>query len=291
VGRVRDLETYPEPRNTELKARYRWLPFDWTLDPWVTIWEPYSGNSPGAPGVTVREFAEQVRQVKYGVEYRVEDFIPGGSFRVRPDAEMTFVSEPGVNPQLLPQYDYFRSGGFVRNGAVGLRQGRHMWSDTVNWAVDEVTVIVVAVMHLPDDEWMGVLEVENTDLEQLSPYFGVRYHRTGVLGLWADSLLASVQVESGITRPAQPIVLGMNIDMANNACSLLSVDRNVKIQTTSLPHRYDNRSRLWLGRSTFGQQATSNMEILEVSYWDNRMGPGDLAGVLGQYDRMYGVTS
>lgn len=112
-----------------------------------------------------------------------------------------------------------------------------------------------------------------------------------MLGLWADSLLATSPIDAGINRPAQPIVVGLNIDMTNNTMSMLSVDSNISIQTTALPHRYDNRSRLWLGRSPFGSQATSNMEILEVSYWDRRLGPGDLTDILGEYDRMYGVSS
>jgi hypothetical protein len=166
-----------------------------------------------------------------------------------------------------------------------------MWCDQINWNAEEVTVIIAAVLHEPQNEWSGILEVESSNEEQLEPFFGIRYHRSGVLGLWADSLLASVPIEAGIPRPAQPIIVGLNIDMKDNTVSMLSVDRDVKVQTTSLPHRYDNRSRLWLGRSPFGDDATASMEILEVSYWTQRFGPGDLVSLLGQYDRMYGVTT
>lgn len=292
IGKVSELETFPEPRNINLLATFRWLPLDWTIDPWVTYWVPYSGYDPGpCQGLTVAELRDDLGECKTGVQYVVEDFLPGGRFHVRPVTDMNFSSEPGVNPQFLPNYEYYRNGGYVRNGAIGITKGRHLWSDNVVWACDEVTWIAVVVLHQPQDEWTGIMEIESTQAEQLSPYFGIRYHRTGVLGLWADSLLASVEVDSGIARPAQPIVVGLNIDMKNNTCSLLSVDKNVKVQTTSLPHRYDNRSRLWLGRSPFGSQAAANMEILEVSYWNRTLGPGDLAGILGEYDRMYGVTT
>lgn len=292
IGRLSEIETFPEPRNVNLTADARWLPLDWSIDPFVTYWVPYSSNDPGpCKGLTVQEFKDEVVECRPTVQWKVRDFLPDGKFHVRPDASQFFSSEPGVNPTFLPKYEYYRSSGYVRSGAIGIRKGRHMWCDQVNWNAQEVTVVAVVVLHQPSAEWSGVLEVESSNKEQLEPFFGLRYHRSGVLGLWADSLLLSVPVDAGLSRPAQPIVVGLNIDMGNNTISMMSVDKDVKVQTTSLPHRYDNRSRLWLGRSPFGKEAASAMEILEVSYWTQRFGPGDLAAVLGEYDRMYGVTT
>jgi hypothetical protein len=292
-NRIRQIETFPEPRNVNLAADARWLPLRWTLDPFMTYWAPYSGFDPGpCKGLTVQELKDDlVGGCRDSVQYLVQDFLTGGDFYIKPTARQYFTSVPGTNPKLLPRYDYYRAGGFVRSGAVGMRQGRHMWCDQINWNAEEVTVIIAAVLHEPQNEWSGILEVESSNEEQLEPFFGIRYHRSGVLGLWADSLLASVPIEAGIPRPAQPIIVGLNIDMKDNTVSMLSVDRDVKVQTTSLPHRYDNRSRLWLGRSPFGDDATASMEILEVSYWTQRFGLGDLVSLLGQYDRMYGVTT
>lgn len=291
-NRITEIETYPEPRNVNLLADARWLPLQWTLDPFMTYWAPFSGGDPGpCQGLTVRQLADDLGQCRTGVQYVVKDFLPGGTFHIRPQARQYFTSVPGTNPALLPNYDYYRAGGYVRSGAVGMRKGRHMWCDQINWNAKEVTIIVAAVLHEPQNEWTGILEVESSNEEQLEPFFGIRYHRSGVLGLWADSLLLSVPVQAGIARPAQPIIMGLNIDMVNNTVSMLSVDQDVKVQTTSLPHRYDNRSRLWLGRSPFGDDATASMEILEVSYWTRQLGPGDLVGLLGEYDRMYGVST
>lgn len=292
VGAVSEIETFPQPASVQVMARFRWLPFSWSLDPWCTWWVPYSGLRPQpCPGLSVQEFRDDLGQCREGVKWKVKDFLAGGAFQIRPATQMSFDSSPGVNPVLLPSYGYYRAGGYVRNAAVSMRRGAHMWTDEVNWNAEEVTVIVVAVVHEPKAEWFGLLETEAPNLQGLDPFFGIRLHRSGTMNLWADSVIASVDVRMGVTRPAQPIVFGLNIDMVNNTFSMLSADRVVKVQTADLPHRYDNRSRLWLGRSPFGQDAAASIDVLDVGYWERRLGPGDLYGLLGDYDRIYGVTS
>ena len=291
IGSLTQLQTYPEPVNVNLLATARWLPLDWSLTPWCTEWEPYSGFTPDpSPGLTVRELCD-LPECRDSVPYLVKDYLPGGRFRIRPADKKYLRSIPGTNPQLKPKYSYYRSGGFVRNPSVSMFKGRHMYCDDVNWNAQEVTVFMVATLHEPVSDWFGVLETEAPNLQGLDPFFGVRYHRSGLLALWADSMLLSTPLQSGMTRPTQPVVIGLNIDMVNNTVTMLSADSEVKMQTTSLPRRYDNRSRLWVGRSPFGKDATASMDVLEVSYWEQRFGPGDLMNVLGEYDRMYGVTS
>ena len=292
VGSVSEIETFPQPAAVQVFARFRWLPFAWSLDPWCTWWVPYSGLRPSpCPGLSVAEFRDDLGECREGVKWKVKDFLAGGAFQIRPPTLMSFDSSPGVNPVLLPKYSYYRNGGYVRNAAVSMRRGAHMWTDEVNWNAPEVTVIVVAVVHEPVAEWFGLLETEAPNLQGLDPFFGIRLHRSGTMNLWADSVIASVDVRMGVSRPAQPIVFGLNIDMVNNTLSMLSADREVKVQTATLPHRYDNRSRLWLGRSPFGQDGAAAIDVLDVGYWERRFGPGDLAALLGDYDRMYGVTS
>lgn len=292
VGKVSEIETYPQPASVQVLARYRWLPFAWSLDPWCTWWVPYSGVRPSpCPGLSVLEFRDDVGQCRESVKWTVRDFLAGGKFQVRPPTSMSFDSSPGVSPVLLPNYSVYRAGGYVRNAAVSMRRGAHMWTDEVNWNAQEVTVIVVAVVHEPTAEWFGLLETEAPNQQGLDPFFGIRLHRSGTMNLWADSVIASADVRMGVTRPAQPIVFGLNIDMVDNTFSMLSADRVVKVQTADLPHRYDNRSRLWLGRSPFGQDASAAIDVLDVGYWERRFGPGDLYGLLADYDRIYGVTA
>lgn len=291
IGNITQLQTYPEPKNVNLLAAARWLPLDWSLTPWCTEWEPYSGFTPDpSPGYTVRELMD-LPDVREGVPYMVKDFLPGGRYRIRPADKVYLCSQPGTNPQYKPRYSYYRSGGYVRNASVSMFKGRHMWCDQINWNAQEVTVFMVATLHEPMADWFGLLETEAPNVQGLEPFFGIRYHKSGLLALWADSMLLSTPLSSGMARPTQPVVIGLNIDMVNNTVTMLSADSEVKMQTTALPRRYDNRSRLWIGRSPFGPDATASMDVLEVSYWEQRFGPGDLMGLLGEYDRMYGVTS
>lgn len=293
IGSISEIQTFPEPRNVNVLARARWLPLNWTVDPFVTYWAPYSGVDPGpCRGLTVRELKDDlVDGCRESVQYMVKDFLPGGSFHIRPVTDISFDSRPGVCPEFRPRYSYYRNGSYVRNGSITMRKGRHMWCDEVNWNAEEVTFIMVAVLHEPTAEWCGLIETEAPNLQGLDPFFGIRYHRTGVLNLWADAVLASTPLVSGVVRPSQPVIVGLNIDMVGNTVSMLSADDTIKVQTSSLPHRYDNRSRMWLGRSPFGEDAASQIDILEVGYWETRFGPGDLYSLISTYDRIYGVTT
>lgn len=292
IGSIAQIRTFPDPRSVNLLATARWLPLSWSVDPWVTYWVPFSSaEPPPCPGFTVAEFAQQFTQVRQSVQWSVKSLTANGTYHVRPQSSISLDSAPGVNPRFDSKYAYYRDGGYVRSGAVSMYRGRHMWCDEVNWNAAEVTWIVVAVLHEPMAEWFGVLETEAPNTSGLEPFFGIRFHRTGVLNLWADSVLASTPLQSGITRPAQPVIIGLNIDMANNTVAMLSADTTVRVQSTGLPRRYDNRSRLWLGRSPFGADAAASMDILEVGYWEGKFGSGDLYSLVSQYDRMYGVTT
>jgi len=290
------LETFPEPRNVDVEAYTRFLPIDAYLTPFIDEWAPYSKFLPEVPfaGYTVTELAA-LGTVSDVAAYSVEDLIPGGRLVVNPTTRERVLSSPGVSPRLLTKYSYYRNGGYVRNDALELARGAHMWTDTINWNVDELTIVMVAVLHEPDGEWYSILETESpasdTNVQGVDHFFGLRYHRSGVAALWADSVLASVEIDVGVTRPAQPVVLGVNIDMVENTISMLAVDRTIKKITSTLPQRYDNRSRLWLGRSPHGPNSTANMELLEFAVFDKAMTNGEVYRMLAQYDRIYGVTT
>lgn len=289
VGTIlREMETYPDPRNEFIPASLRWIPSAGTMTPLATQWAPYSKTVPGDEATSVWELAD--KSLLSVAEYTVGD-LSNSKLIVLPNTRNFMYSSPGVNPTFLPTYRYWRGGEYVRHDALAFRDGAHMWNDTMNWNAEEITVIAVVVLHRPSLGWYGILETSGPGTDVLDPFFGVRYDASGTLVLWADTALASLPVETGETRPAQPVVVGMNIDMAANTCSLLTVDRTVKIQTSALPHRYDNRSRMWVGRSPHGHQASANMELLELGVFDYKMNEGELAWLLGQYDRMYGVSA
>jgi hypothetical protein len=151
--------------------------------------------------------------------------------------------------------------------------------------------VVVAVLREPSEQWYAVLETASAD-EGVNPQtFGLRYTREGTLALWSDSVLASVDLVTGMSRPAQPVVVGINLDMVTNMATLLSVDTEIQTSAVTLPQRIDPTSRLMLGRSPLGQMASANMDILEVAYFDRAFSAAGVHKLLAAYDRMYGVTT
>lgn len=285
---LRELETYPDPRDVFIPSSLRWIPSAGTMTPLATQWAPYTKTVVGDDATSVWELAG--KSLPSVAEYTVGD-LATSKLIVLPNTRDFMYSTPGVNPTFLPTYRYWRGGGYVRHDALAFRDGSHMWNDTMNWNAEEITIIAVVVLHRPSIGWYGVMETSGPNTNVLDPFFGIRYDSSGTLVLWADSVIASLPVETGETRPAQPVVVGMNIDMVENTCSLLTVDRTVKIQTSALPHRYDNRSRMWIGRSPHGDQASANMELLELGVFDYKMNEGELSYMLGLYDRMYGVST
>lgn len=289
VGSLRDLPTYPNPQDVMIPASLRWIPTELTLDPLNTEWSPYSKTTPTSEGLTVWELTDKT--VLQAQEFTVDD-LAFGEFLVLPNTRNFLYSSPGVNPSYRGQYSYWRGKSYVRNPALSFRGGDHMWSDSVNWNGEELTVLAVAVLHRPTDGWYGVLETEAEPLDyKVGAFFGLRYESSGSLVLWSETELLRIPLDTGDSRPSQPVIIGFNIDMAANTCSLLSVDTAVKVQTTTFSNRYDNRSRLWVGRSPHGRQASANMDLLEYATFDYPLAQGQLSNLLARYDQMYGVSA
>jgi hypothetical protein len=291
VGAPVELEAYPEPRNVPVAATARWLPLDGTLIAANTQWLTYSEYlADPSDGFTVGELgaAFTIEQIRL---YRVDDMLPNGNLIVRPSSAYSLETTTGAAPAWSPSYAYYRDGGRVRSGAVSMDKGSYLFTDDIVWGDQEVTVIAVVVLRAPDDQWYGILETASPLQSALTPYFGLRYSRDGFLALHSDGVLASIPLVAGSARPAQPVVVGFNINISSQEITLMAIDDKVTIQRTVLSERVDFDSRLYVGRSPLGQQANANMDVLEVAYFTTQFGQGDLAGLMAQYDRMYGVTT
>lgn len=291
VGAPYELQTYPDPRDVAIGASSRWLPLNWTMSEARDQWWPYTISGIASQASMVSQLPTQFGTV-FDLAPSSVDVLSGRRWiTLAPDTTQLMETTPGATPTLLRDYSYWRSGGQVRYPAMSFSSGDYMWHDNVNWNTEEVTAIAVVVLRQPQSSWYSVLETSAPGEDALEPFFGIRYDASGSLVLWGDSELVRLNVASGQNRPLQPVIVGMNIDMVANTCSLLTVDRQIQIQTTALPHRYDNRSRLYLGRSPHGQRATANMEVLEFSLFEQRMSHSDLMRALAQYDRIYGVSA
>lgn len=289
VGAPTELEPFPEPRNVPVEVTARWLPLAATLNPAHTVWAPWSETILTADGYTVAELAAfNVGEV--GV-YRVKDLLATGTIIVDPSSGVRFQTSTGAIPSLREKFSYWRGGSMVRNGSIGMDGGQYYWTDDVQWSTPEVTVIVVAVLRQPRGEWYSILETAHPDPAVLSPAFSLRYSRSGTLALWSDQVLAQMDLSTGVNRPAQPVVVGFNMDMARNKATLMSVDTGVQMTEVTMPTRVDPVSRLVLGRSPLGSQAGAVMDVLEVAYSTEQYSLGNLHKLMAVYDRIYGVSS
>lgn len=290
IGIPTEMTPYPLPADTAVEATSRWLPDDASFNPLHTTWFAYSEYLTGASdGFLVDELTP------YSVDdialLRVDDLLADGDVVISARSAFTWQTTIGAVPLLRPSYSYYRSRGRVRSGAVTMSRGQYYWTDDINWSSPELTVLVVAVLREPDNEWYGVLETASTNPEENPDIFGLRYTRQGTLALWSDQVLASVDLVTGMTRPAQPVVVGFNIDQVTNMVTLMSVDAEIQTAAVTLPQRIDPTSRLMLGRSPLGELANANMDVLEVAYFDKAFSSGGLHRLLASYDRMYGVTT
>lgn len=285
-----ELETYPEPRNVVVEAKARWLPLTDYLNPAHTQWYTYSEwLVDPADGYLVDELrAFNVGEVAL---YRVGDLLTDGKIILPTRSDFILQTATGSTPMLREKFGYWRAGGRVRSQSISMERGQYYWTDDINWSSPEVTVIVVAVLRDPMNEWYSILETASPDSTVLADSFSLRYTRTGSLVLWSDQVLASMSLVTGTSRPAQPVVMGFNLDMVNNTATLLAVDAEVQQTTVLLPQRIDPTSRLWLGNSPIGDQASAVMDVLEVAYFDQQYSAGALNKLLAVYDRMYGVTT
>ena len=285
-----EIQTYPAPADLSVAATGRWLPRSANFSPSYDTWYTYSEYQTGpATGYTVDELAGFL--VEDVALYKVSDLLPGGTVVVAGRSGLRWQAHVGSRPVLRPKYEYWRGGAMIRNGGVSLAHGQYYYSDDINWSSPQVTFMVVAVLRTPDQEWYGVLETCSTDEASLADPLGVRYSRTGVVSLWADQVLASIDLSTGFARPAQPVVIGLNVDMDRGRATLMTLDTELRRAQVTLPYRVNPGSRLMLGRSPLGARSSATMEVLEVGFFDTKMGANDMPKMMAVYDRMYGVSA
>lgn len=285
-----ELETYPEPTLAMLDSQARWLP-QVPRYPANLQWFPFSVN--GAEDRLVeggKDFA-QLRALTW-TEVATQPWlaISGLSTVVTgAQGDLSWYSSSGATPTISPGYTYVRGGGFVSSPAMVLRGGQYLFSDTLAWESDQVTVAMVAVIRTPKGEWTPVLESVPT-LDTTQDPVSLRYHRSGVLALWCGSVLGEIQLQAGITRPNQPVIIALNINFAQTTATVACVDTAAHVISSSLPSRPTLQPRLVMGYSRLGG-APASMEVLEVDYWTTNFTRSDLLDRMAQLDRIYGVSS
>lgn len=285
-----ELETYPEPEVAVVDSQARWLP-QVPRYPANLQWFPFSVN--GAEDRLVnggKDFA-QLRALTWS-EMSLQPWLSfSGLSTVVTGAQgnLSWYASSGATPTIASGYTYVRGGGFVSQPAMVMRGGQYLFSDTLAWESDQVTIAMVVVIRTPKGEWSPVVESVPT-LDATQAPVSLRYHRSGVLTLWGGSALGEIQLQAGITRPNQPVIVALNIDFAQVTATVACVDTATHVVTASLPARPTLRPRLVMGYSRLGG-APASMEVLEVDYWTTNFTQADLLERLARLDRIYGVSS
>lgn len=290
VGGLGELETYPDPEDVRIDSQARWLP-QVPRYPANLQWFPFSvGGS-------------EDRLVQGGKDYAQLEDLTWAEVAVQPwltfsglstvvtgaQGNLSWYASSGATPTIATGYTYVRGGGFVTQPAMTLRGGQYFFSDTLAYESDQVTVVLVAVIRTPRGEWSPVVESVPT-IDATQDPISLRYHRSGVLALWCGSVLGEIQLQAGITRPNQPVIVALNINFADVTATVACVDTATHVISSSLPSRPTLRPRLVMGYSRLGGSPAS-MEVLEVDYWTRNFTQASLVERLAQLDRIYGVSS
>ncbi len=296
VGAPTQTETFPDPLTVEIDATARWLPTAATFSGPGTEWYPWSEFTYATEGgYTVDELRDLF--IIDDLTTRTIDSLAGGTIIVNPITTTVMHATTGSSPTRRTAFSWRRGDALVRTDAIAFEHGEYMWTDDIPFATEEVTFVVAASLRPPKGPWYPIMETSDADPAVLVEGLGLRFTSGGDVVLWHGQQLASTadnplyRQTGGDPRAARPVVAGMNIDLRNNTATLMVLSRSLTVRTVALTERVNSISRLYLGRSPLGVQASASMDVLEVGYWDRSFGQGELASILASYDMMYGVSA
>lgn len=212
---------------------------------------------------------------------------------------------PNEVPAFLPSAQYWRGDTYIDTTAVSLDAGEHLRLDAPGWGAARVTMLVVAILRAPLGTWYSVLEAndlppaddgadggDSTTLDFFDPsYLSVRYAGNGELSLVSSATLARTQIEAGLTRPLQPVIVGFSANMLTGSAALLATDSRPHIVPVTLPVQQPLTASLYLGKaaSVFGGRAA--MEVFEIDLWEGEADTPTLLERMAVLDRAYGVSA
>ena len=205
-----------------------------------------------------------------------------GTERVR------LVSEAG-SPVMDETYSYERGRAVVPGRAMLLRDGAHFWTDDARWVSNDVTVLMVAVLHRPDMDWYGLLETSSSTSDATDPgYVGMRYRADGQVEVFVGDAISGRPVPCGSVRLGQPVIVGFSLSVAERTLRTVVVDSEAHWESHALTATHPYDARLYVGRSPAAELASANMDVLEVDYW-----AGPVANVrekVALLNSIYGVS-
>lgn len=218
------------------------------------------------------------------------------------------VSIPLVAPAAVPAFmtsaQYWRGDTFVTTGAVSLDSGEYLRLDAPGWSAYRLTVLMVAILRAPSGTWYSVLEAGDIDPDTEAatptsvaagmfdtPHLSVRYTGDGEVSLVSSTTLARTQVNAGLSRALQPVVIGFSADVQAGRATLLAADGRPHVVPVKIPVQPPLDAALWVGRTASVAGGLASMEIFEIDLWEGEADAATLIQRMAALDRAYGVSA
>ena len=279
-------EVYPDPTTVSLSKATRWLP---STGSYVTgSWVSYSSESLSWALLRYSDLKQLTYTEVASMNY--DDLVTPGSV----DGSAVILSGVyGQAPVLSETYKYWRAGGYVSGSALTFKDGQYLYTDTFPWTTDEFTVMMTAVLHNPADEWYGLFEAtDKTPILDSQPHVGLRMSASGEIGLFVgDSVQSMLPIQAGISRPGQPVLVGMQVSQVNMSARVFVLDSQLAFQDVMLDNPQPFDARLLVGRSGSANVGTAQMELLELDIYPAALTNWELRRNIGVLDRVYGIST
>jgi hypothetical protein len=194
------------------------------------------------------------------------------------------------NADILTDRGYIRGDVLINAPVMKLGPDESFRSDGLDW--NALTVMIVAVMNTPDENYYGVLGSGNADNAAHSgtPYVDLRYTSSGQLITVSRTELASFQTVTGIVRAGQPIIMGLSLDGAAKTVTTVLCDRNPAYQVDHLTGTHPGTATLYIGNIPGDEAVGANMDLLDVLVWNRALNGDELDTAVHLLDKIYGVT-
>lgn len=137
---------------------------------------------------------------------------------------------------------------------------------------------------------------------QFQPRLSVRYKYDGTVALYlGDTLLTGIKVKNGITRPFQPVIVGLTVGVPNGSgvwsATLTVVDSDTHRSTVTFKRNWlggtpETHNVLLYGVTPFAKHwHGAKMYLMEVNHYYSSHDDAFFDDEIQKMDRMYAVTS
>jgi hypothetical protein len=161
-----------------------------------------------------------------------------------------------------------------------------------------------------ETNWYGIMSQAKqtgtlaTDIANWNSYYekhprlSVRYKINGVVGLYlGDALLTAIKPRNGVSRPFQPMIIGLTISATDDSATLIVVDSEVHKSTVKYTKNWlaatpETPNTILYGAVPFASNLhSSKMYVLEINHYYSDHDDAFFNSEIQKMDKMYAVTN